>query len=108
VAVHAGVSPLSDKIALHIRPEETPLALCCSSGTVGHSLSFGTADACMIACTSAAAADAFATSFCNRVKNSGMVYEVTEMAISEPQIISAVIIAGDKLGIGGKIEVKIL
>ena len=108
VAVHAGDSPLSDKIALQIKPEETPLSLCCSSGTVGHSLSFGIADACMVACTSGAAADAFATSFCNRVKNAGMVHEVTEMAISEPLIISAVIIAGDKLGIGGQIEVKIL
>lgn len=108
VAVHAGDSPLSDKIALQIKPEETPLALCCSSGTVGHSLSFGMADACMIACRSGAEADAFATSFCNRVKNEGMVHEVTEKAISEPHIISAVIIAGDRLGIGGHIEVKIL
>lgn len=108
VAVHAGASPLSEKIAMQIKPEETPLALCCSSGTVGHSLSFGMADACMIACHSGAGADAFATAFCNQVKNEGLVYEVTEKALGQPQIISVVIIAGDKLGIGGQIEIRIV
>lgn len=108
VAVHAGESPLSEKIALQIKPEDTPLALCCSSGTVGHSLSFGMADACMIACRSGAQADAFATAFCNQVKNAEMVYEVTEKALGHSQIVSVVIIAGDKLGIGGQIEIRIV
>ncbi|MBE0677367.1 MAG: UPF0280 family protein [Bacteroidales bacterium] len=108
VAVYAGNSPVSEKIAMQIKPEETPLALCCSSGTVGHSLSFGMADACMIACHSGAGADAFATAFCNQVKNEGMVYEVTEKALGQPQIVSVVIIAGDKLGIGGQIEIRIV
>lgn len=108
VAVHAGDSPLSEKIALQVKPDETPLALCCSSGTVGHSLSFGMADACMIACRSGAQADAFATAFCNLVKNDGMVYEVTEEALGHSEVISVVIIAGDKLGVGGQIEIKII
>jgi len=108
VAIHAGDSPLSEKIALQIKPEETPLSLCCSSGSVGHSLSFGMADACMISCRSGAEADAFATAFCNQVKNAGMVHEVTENALGHPQIMSVVIIAGDKLALGGKIEVKIV
>jgi hypothetical protein len=108
VAVFAGTSPLSDKIGLVIRPEETPLAVCCSSGTVGHSLSFGIADACMIACRSGAQADAYATAFCNEVKNRDQVQQVTEMALKKPEIMSVVIIAGDKVGLGGSIEVKML
>jgi len=108
VAVHAGDSPLSEKIALQVKPEDTPLGLCCSSGTVGHSLSFGMADACMIACTSGALADAYATAWCNEVKNAEMVLEVTEKALCEPQIISVVIIAGERLGIGGQIEIRIV
>ncbi|MCA1741973.1 MAG: UPF0280 family protein, partial [Bacteroidales bacterium] len=78
------------------------------SGTVGHSLSFGMADACMIGCRSGAEADAFATAFCNQVKSEEMVYEVTEKALGQPQIISVVIIAGDKLGVGGQIEIRIV
>ncbi len=108
VSVFAGTSPLSDKIGLVIRPEETPLSVCCSSGTVGHSLSFGIADACMIACRSGAQADAYATAFCNEVKNSDQVQQVTERALQKADIMSVVIIAGDKAGLGGSIEVKML
>jgi hypothetical protein len=108
ISVYAGASPLSEKIALQIRPEETPLSVCCSSGTVGHSLSFGIADACTIACRSGALADAYATAFCNEVKNSDQVQRVTEMALQKPDIMSVVIIAGDKVGIGGSLEVKML
>lgn len=108
IAVYAGNSPLSERIALQIKPEETPLSVCCSSGTIGHSLSFGIADACMIACRSGALSDAFATAFCNEVKSREMVHEVTENALHEPEIISVVIIAGDKVGLGGGIEIKLM
>lgn len=108
MSVYAGSSPLSEKIALHIMPAETPLSVCCSSGTVGHSLSFGIADACVVACRSGAQADAWATAFCNEVKSEKMVQEVTELAVQKPEISGVIIIAGDKVGIGGSIEVKIL
>jgi ApbE superfamily uncharacterized protein (UPF0280 family) len=108
ISVYAGDSPLSEKIALQIRPEETPLSVCCSSGTVGQSLSFGVADACTIACRSGALADAFATAFCNEVKKKEMVIEVTEHALQMPEIVSVVIIAGDKVGLGGRIEIKLM
>ena len=105
ISVFAGPSPLSDMIGLVIKPEDTPLSVCCSSGTVGHSLSFGIADACMIACRSGAQADAYATAFCNEVKSIDMVSKVTELALQKPEIMSVVIIKNDKIGIGGRIEV---
>ncbi|MBE0667800.1 MAG: UPF0280 family protein [Bacteroidales bacterium] len=108
ISVFAGSSPLSDRIALVIKPEETPLAVCCSSGTVGHSLSFGMADACMIACHNGAQADAYATAFCNEVKGKENVHMVTEKALQKQEIMSAVINAGDIVGLGGSIEVKML
>ena len=107
ISVYAGTSPLSEKISLVIKPEDSPLSVCCSSGTVGHSLSFGVADACMIACRSGALADAYATAFCNEVKSINMVQRVTEMALTKRDILSVVIIKDDKVGIGGKIEIKI-
>lgn len=105
VAVHAGSSPLSDKIALRLLPADTPLALCCSSGTVGHSLSFGIADACMIACSDGALADALATAFCNEVKDSEMTATVTDRALYTPGVMAAVIITGDQVALGGKLEI---
>lgn len=108
VAVYAGSSPLSEKIALLPGPADSPLAVCCSSATVGHAISFGTADACMIACRDGALADAYATAFCNSVKNAGMVNEVVSRALAIPEIISVVIIAGDQVGLGGETEVKFI
>jgi ApbE superfamily uncharacterized protein (UPF0280 family) len=108
ISVHAGSSPLSEKIGLLIKPEQTPISVCCSSGTEGHSLSFGTADACVVACHSGALADAFATAGCNEVKNPDMVISVTEQMLQSPEIISVVIIKDDRVGIGGKIEITVL
>jgi len=107
ISVFAGSSPLSEKISLLIKPEETPLAICTSSGTLGHSLSFGKADACMIACRSGALADAYATAFCNEVKSKNMVLAVTEKALKKPEILSVVIIMDDKVGLGGTLQIKI-
>jgi ApbE superfamily uncharacterized protein (UPF0280 family) len=107
ISVYAGTSPLSDKIALAVKPEETPVSVCCSSGTIGHSLSFGVADACAVACRSGALADAYATAFCNEVKSKEMVQEVTERALKKRDILSVVIIKDDKVGVGGTIEIKI-
>jgi len=107
ISVYAGTSPLSEKINLVIKPGETPLSICCSSGTLGHSISFGVADACMIVCHSGALADAYATAFCNEVKSKEMVQKVTEMALQKEGILSVVIIMDDKVAIGGQIEIKI-
>jgi hypothetical protein len=108
ISVYAGSSPLSDKIGLVIKPEQTPLSICCSSGTVGHSLSFGTADACVIACKSGALADAIATACCNEVKSIDMVQPLTEQMLQKPGVISVVIIKDDKVGLGGELEFTVL
>ncbi|NQT47211.1 MAG: UPF0280 family protein, partial [Candidatus Omnitrophica bacterium] len=68
VSVFAGDSPLTNKIFIKIKPQETPLGICTSSGTVGHSLSFGKADACVIIAKSTSLADAVATAACNKVQ----------------------------------------
>jgi ApbE superfamily uncharacterized protein (UPF0280 family) len=107
ISVYAGDSPLSGKINLVIKPEDTPLAVCCSSGTSGHSLSFGVADACMIACRSGALADAYATAFCNKVINKEIMQELAEQAVGTGEILSVVIIKDDKVALGGSLEIRI-
>ncbi len=61
VGVYAGHSPLSLKLGIVIEPEDSPLGICTSSGTVGPSLSFGKADAVCVLSKSGALADAAAT-----------------------------------------------
>jgi ApbE superfamily uncharacterized protein (UPF0280 family) len=108
ISVYAGSSPLSDRIGVVVKPSDTPLSVCCSSGTVGHSLSFGTADACMIACHSGAQADAYATACCNEVKDASMLDKITSDYLRKPGILSVVIIRDDKVSVGGILEVKVL
>lgn len=108
ISVYAGESPLSDKLGLLIKPEETPLSVCCSSATVGHSLSFGSADAAVISCRSGALADAYATACCNAVKSLDAVQPVTELMLRKAGVRSVVIIMGDKVGVGGELEIAIL
>ncbi len=69
VSLFAGDSPFSGKIALLIPQELQPCGVCTSSGKVGHSLSFGKADAITVVHKNTAIADALATAFGNMLKD---------------------------------------
>ena len=45
IGIYAGSSPLTGRFGLEIAGADTPLGICTSSGTVGHSLSHGKVDA---------------------------------------------------------------
>jgi len=68
VQIKASKSPISGKIGLKVTPEDTPLGIATSSGTSGHALSFGIADAVTVVADNAGLADAAATAICNAVK----------------------------------------
>lgn len=104
VSLFAGKSPLSHKVGLKIAPELSPLGVCTSSGTVGHSLSFGRADAACILAASTALADAAASGLGNRVQDAGSIAAALEWAAQVPDILGAVVIVGDKLGAWGQVE----
>ncbi|NLC68657.1 MAG: UPF0280 family protein [Clostridiaceae bacterium] len=104
VGIYAGNSPLSGKIAIKIYPEETPAGICTSSGTVGHSLSFGKADAVVVVSRDAFLADAVATAVGNRVKNPSGIKDAVDFAAGIDSVEGVLVIIGDKLGAWGKIE----
>lgn len=108
MSVYAGNSPLSEKIGIEIQASESPLGVCTSAGTVGPSISFGKADAAMIVCRNTALADAFATGFGNLVKTPEDVQIVINQTEQFPEILSAVLICRDKIGIRGKFEMKLI
>ena len=105
VAIYAGKSPLSEKIALTVKAEDTPLGICTSSGTVGHSLSMGRADAAVVVSKSVALADAVATATGNIVKRAGDIQKGLDYACSISGVLGTVVIKGDKMGIRGEIEI---
>jgi len=108
VGVYAGGSPLTGKIAFVIHPEDTPLGVCTSSGTVGHSLSFGLADAVTVFSPSAALADAAATAIGNRVHTVDDISKAIEFAQRVPGLSGVAIVKGDVLGLWGKIQLTSL
>ncbi len=67
VGIYAGESGLNEKLALRIFPEQTPLGVCSSSGTIGPSLSHGKTDVAVVLSKSTALADAVATAVGNMV-----------------------------------------
>ena len=104
IGIFAGESSLSYKIALRIRPEDMPLGICTSSGTVGHSLSLGMADAVCVTSKSASLADAAATSIGNRVRKERDIKVALEAGAKIKGVLGILIIAGDKMGAYGAIE----
>ena len=104
VGIYAAESPFTGKMALEIQPEETPLGICTSSGTVGHSLSFGRADACIAISSSTALADASATAMGNLVMMTDDIGQGLEFAKGIEGLEGAVVIKDDRIGMWGKVK----
>jgi len=104
VGIYAGDSPLTGKVGLEINPQDTPLGVCTSSGTVGHSLSFGKADAVVVVAASATLADAAATAIGNRVSQPDDINSALELGRSIGGLRGIVIIIGSNIGVWGDVK----
>jgi uncharacterized protein len=102
--VYAGDSPFSYKLALEIAPDLTPCGVCTSSGTVGHSLSFGKADAVTIVGATATIADAAATAVGNLVKQPQDINMAIDYGQQIDGVLGILVTIKDKLGVWGKIK----
>ncbi len=104
VSIFAGNSPLSNKLGLTIPARQMPLGVCSSSGTVGHSLSLGIADACCILAPSAAVADAAATAIGNRITAKKDLPAAADYASRVDGLLGGIAIVDDELVAWGDIE----
>ena len=104
IGLFVGESPLNMKVGVRVPPEKTPLGICTSSGTVGHSTSFGKADAVCVISPSVALADAAATALGNRVGGKGDIERVLEEGQKISGVEGLVIIVGDAMGAWGEYE----
>jgi hypothetical protein len=104
VGLFAGKTKLLSQLKLKIKPQETPLGICASSGTIGHSLSFGNADCVAIIAKNALLSDAVATATANRVRDKKDLEKAIKFARSIKGVQAAVIIFKNNLASWGKIE----
>ncbi|MCG6910323.1 MAG: UPF0280 family protein [Deltaproteobacteria bacterium] len=105
VGIFANQSPLSLRTGLRIEAGSNPVAVCTSSGTVGHSLSLGRADAVCVVSSSCSLADAVATSVGNRIQKAGDIGAGIEIGSNIKGVEGLVVIVADKIGMWGNIEI---
>ncbi|MEW6184764.1 MAG: UPF0280 family protein [Thermodesulfobacteriota bacterium] len=108
VGIFAGKSPLSGKVGIRLPADQGPRGLCTSSGTIGHSISFGRADAVTILSPSAALADAVATATGNRVRTARDIQPALDFARQIEGIEGALVIIGEQMGVWGGMELVTL
>ncbi len=102
VALYAGDSPLSMKVAVRVPPGEW--GVCTSAGRVGPSVSFGRADAAMVLSKDAALADAAATALGNLLHSSRDISEALVRVMNIDGVLGAVAVVGEKLGAAGDVQ----
>jgi ApbE superfamily uncharacterized protein (UPF0280 family) len=105
VGIFAGQSPLSLRIGIRMSGGPTPKGVCTSSGTVGHSLSLGKADAVSVVADSCAIADAAATAVGNLVQSVADIDFAIAKGKCFKKIQGIIIIVEGKIGIWGDLEV---
>ncbi len=105
IGIYAGDdSPFSGSLALEIQPEDSPMGICTSSGTVGHSLSFGKCDASIALSRSTALADAAATALGNLVVDTADIPKAIEFGKNIDGLDGMVIMKGDRIGAWGNVR----
>lgn len=107
MGLYAGASSLSGQIGFKIKHEKTPMGICTSSGTVGHSISLGRADSVTVFADQASIADALATSIANEAQgdlDQDAVQNCLEKAENfKPYFRGIMVVVGESAGTVGKI-----
>lgn len=106
VGIYAGFSPASGRFAFSIDPEGLPIGVCTSSGSVGHSLSFGDADSVTVVADEASVADAAATGIANEVNGEDVESSIKkglDKADDVHEIRGCLIIREAEVGVVGKL-----
>jgi ApbE superfamily uncharacterized protein (UPF0280 family) len=103
IGLDSGGAELADRLAFSLKAEDTPLAICSSSGRMGHSTSLGQCDLATVVSKDAALADAAATRAANFVKTVEDVDTALEQ-ISDIEGIDGVMIVKDaRVGLAGQL-----
>jgi ApbE superfamily uncharacterized protein (UPF0280 family) len=104
-SIYANKSPLSMKTGLLIAKRKNPYSICTSSGTVGHSKSYGKADAVTVFSDSAPLADAAATALGNLIKKPDDIEKVINLGKKIQGILGIVIIKDKNIGLWGDLQI---
>jgi uncharacterized protein len=104
LTIFAGNSPFSLTTGIQVCRQSGPFGICTSSGTFGHSQSFGKADAVMVMARSCTLSDAAATGLANQVFTGDDIAGVLETGRQISGIQGLVIIKDTHIGLWGELR----
>jgi uncharacterized protein len=104
-----GLLPFPDQgmtLGLRLSPSDFPCALCSSSATIGHSVSFGSGDLVVVRSRSGSLADAAATSLANALRTRKDLCRVLESAkrLKSRGVQGVFAQLGEDIGVWGEME----
>lgn len=108
VGVFAGKSPLSMHIGLQVDSGGKQVAVCTSSGSVGHSFSLGKADTVCVLSESCSLADAAATSIGNHVMKKTDIQKAIDFGKTIEGVKGIAVIIDDNIGMWGDVKIVAL
>lgn len=97
IGLYAGEGAVLNDFSLAVDPLPGPFGIAASSGTMGHSLSFGNAELVVIIADDAIIADTFATAVCNQIKKKEDVLPVIDAYKNNPVLRGIGIYCEEKL-----------
>lgn len=103
IGLYTGDRQLSQRLAFRIEPDETPLAVCSSSGRMGHSHSLGACDLATVTAGNAALADAAATRTANQVRAASDIDAALESISAVDGIRGVLIVKDGRIGMAGRL-----
>ena len=104
-SIYAKNTPFSMTCGILVEKQDAPYGICTSSGTLGHSKSFGKADAVSVLSSSCYLADAAATALANKIKKAKDIQKVIDYGKTIPGINGIVIIKGENIGLWGDLKI---
>lgn len=104
IEVEAGASAFS-RLRITLPGSAEPLGICTSSGTMGHSLSFGHADAATVISPDVVLADALATALGNGIKTAADLGPAMDWIKKMDKVTGALAIVDNQLGVWGDLKI---
>lgn len=107
IGLYAGIQHTRLNLGFLVRPSDTPLSICSSSGMMGHSLSLGACDLATVVSKRASIADAAATKAANLVQTARDISRAIETICAIPGVEGVLIVKDGKIGKGGKLPLLV-
>ena len=103
IGLYSGATELADRLAFSLEANDTPLAICSSSGQMGRSMSLGRCDLATVVAKDAALADAAATHAANLVQTVEDVDAALQTIVAIEGVDGVLIIQNNQIGLAGQL-----